>query len=251
MWHPSDPLQTESASRKLWLVKVRSMGQSWGATCPHPSDGFRHPALLATLPASGPQFCGQALEGMLRSKRGTGGGHGAQAGHATAGAGGGRGGRKQDAVSAAARWCGARALAGGVMKQLWAVCELMVGSRGSRVVAARRPHVSRDPPHVLACCHAARPSPAASVGQGIPQEFVMKNTTKFADPMLAFSDKGGQLGACTNLGRLHAGGLGPAAAPFPWPLPQPTSCAPAAPSIRCHCFPCRPCSCGGQGVAEV
>ncbi len=36
--------------------------------------------------------------------------------------------------------------------------------------------------------------PAAAVGAGIPAEFVMKNTTKFADPMLAFADKGGELG---------------------------------------------------------
>lgn len=35
---------------------------------------------------------------------------------------------------------------------------------------------------------------AASVGQGIPQDFVLKNTTKFADPMLAFSDRGGEMG---------------------------------------------------------
>lgn len=35
---------------------------------------------------------------------------------------------------------------------------------------------------------------AAAVGAGIPAEFVMKNTTKFADPMLAFADKGGELG---------------------------------------------------------
>lgn len=32
-----------------------------------------------------------------------------------------------------------------------------------------------------------------SVGAGIPQDFSMKNTTKFADPMLAFSDAGGAL----------------------------------------------------------
>jgi hypothetical protein len=35
----------------------------------------------------------------------------------------------------------------------------------------------------------------AAVGAGIPAEFVMKNTTKFADPMLAFADKGGELAA--------------------------------------------------------
>jgi hypothetical protein len=33
--------------------------------------------------------------------------------------------------------------------------------------------------------------PAETVGNGIPQGFVMKNTTKFADPMLAFSDRDG------------------------------------------------------------
>jgi hypothetical protein len=36
--------------------------------------------------------------------------------------------------------------------------------------------------------------PAAGIALGIPQTFVMKNTTKFADPMLAFSDSGGQIG---------------------------------------------------------
>lgn len=57
-----------------------------------------------------------------------------------------------------------------------------------------------------ASCHGARQrapakqcrplalSAAAAVGAGIPAEFVMKNTTKFADPMLAFADKGGELG---------------------------------------------------------
>ncbi|KAL4451986.1 hypothetical protein ABPG75_007648 [Micractinium tetrahymenae] len=35
----------------------------------------------------------------------------------------------------------------------------------------------------------------AGVAAGIPQDFVMRNTTKFADPMLAFSDAGGQLAA--------------------------------------------------------
>lgn len=41
------------------------------------------------------------------------------------------------------------------------------------------------------------------MGQGIPHDYVMKNSTKFADPMLAFSDKGGQLGECKT--STHAG----------------------------------------------
>lgn len=43
-------------------------------------------------------------------------------------------------------------------------------------------------------CQPPAPAPSAvaeTVGNGIPQGFVMKNTTKFADPMLAFSDRDG------------------------------------------------------------
>lgn len=48
-----------------------------------------------------------------------------------------------------------------------------------------------------ACCShpLTLPPRAASVGAGIPSDFLMRNTTKFADPMLAFADKGGELGA--------------------------------------------------------
>lgn len=52
-----------------------------------------------------------------------------------------------------------------------------------------------QPTHHDAAPHPApRTVRAAGVGAGIPQDFVMRNTTKFADPMLAFSDAGGQLG---------------------------------------------------------
>lgn len=46
----------------------------------------------------------------------------------------------------------------------------------------------------MPCSCPRLPCPAAGVGSGIPAEFVMKNTTKFADPMLAFADQGGELG---------------------------------------------------------
>ncbi len=45
---------------------------------------------------------------------------------------------------------------------------------------------------------------AAAVGQGIPHDYVMKNSTKFADPMLAFSDKGGQLGESATQAHMRA-----------------------------------------------
>ena len=51
------------------------------------------------------------------------------------------------------------------------------------------------------CAHTCRPLPAprpslraAAMGRSLPQDFVMRNTTKHADPMLAFSDRGGELG---------------------------------------------------------
>jgi hypothetical protein len=87
---------------------------------------------------------------------------------------------------------------------------------------------------------ALHPRTAASVAQGIPQDFVMKNTTKFADPMLAFSDQGGQLGRSAGLSarRESDGRHGPA--PLQ-PRPGGVTVAARRPS----------CSCGGQGVAEV
>ena len=81
----------------------------------------------------------------------------------------------------------------------------------------------------------------------------MKNTTKFADPMLAFSDQGGHLGECQLVG-VGAGGGAPASPqrrllhcsdPFSTPAPPPVS----LPTPAAHSLPV--CSCGGQGVAKV
>ena len=44
---------------------------------------------------------------------------------------------------------------------------------------------------------------AAGLGGGVPQDYLLRNTTKNGDPMLAFSDRGGELSAW--LGRLWLG----------------------------------------------
>lgn len=108
VWHPQDVLQTESAARKLWLVKVPNfVAKRWKACCEQSAQqGEPTGRKLATL-----------------------------------------------------RLVQAADEAGGAPKTQY--------------------QLQLD----------------ASIGQGIPQDFVMKNTTKFADPMLAFSNKGGQLAA--------------------------------------------------------
>ncbi|KAI3437929.1 hypothetical protein D9Q98_000373 [Chlorella vulgaris] len=107
IWHPSDALLTESASRKLWLVKVPNfVAKRWKACCDHSVQrGEPTGRKLATL--------------------------------------------------------------------------RLVQAPDEAGAAKTQYQLQLD----------------ATVGQGIPHDYVMKNSTKFADPMLAFSDKGGQLAA--------------------------------------------------------
>ncbi|PSC71197.1 transcription initiation factor IIF subunit beta [Micractinium conductrix] len=106
VWRPSEELQTESANRKLWLVKVPTfVAKRWKACCEQSAErGEAQGRKLATL----------------------------------------------------------------------------------RLVPA--PDAEAGAPKTLYQLQLD-----ASVAAGIPQEFVMKNTTKFADPMLAFSDAVGAL----------------------------------------------------------
>jgi hypothetical protein len=58
VWHPQDVLQTDSASRKLWLVKVRALENAIAAAtaCPHPRGAIKQCFCAHLGPLQVPNF---------------------------------------------------------------------------------------------------------------------------------------------------------------------------------------------------